>query len=240
MNYINYMKNHLDPFPHSGIVLVDKPKDWTSHDVVNMIRRRFNVKKVGHCGTLDPAATGLLVIVLGHATKMSQQLSGSDKIYEGTILFGKETDSQDMDGQVTSEKDSSFLTEEIVRAEFAKFAGEMEQVPPMVSAQKIDGKRLYELARAGKVVEREAKKITIHSMEVKKVYLPYTDFVLKCSKGTYVRTICYDIGRNLGCGAVLFSLRRTESGEFSVAKAATVETIKSWTQEDLYRAIVEF
>jgi tRNA pseudouridine55 synthase len=232
--------NRMEPFPHSGIVLVDKPKDWTSHDVVNFIRGRFNVKKVGHCGTLDPAATGLLVIVLGHATKMSQQLSGSDKTYEATILFGKETDSQDMDGDVTSEKDCSFLTEDMIRAEFAKFAGEMEQIPPMVSAQKIDGKRLYELAREGKEVEREAKKITIHNMEIKKIYLPYTDFVLKCSKGTYVRTICYDIGRNLGCGAVLYNLRRTASGEFSIEKAVNVEDMRSWTQEDLYRAIVEF
>jgi len=234
------MKNKTEPFIHSGIVLVDKPKDWTSHDVVNFIRGKFNVKKVGHCGTLDPAATGLLVIVLGHATKMSQQLSGSDKTYEATILFGKETDSQDMDGAITSEKDCSFLTEEMVRNEFAKFAGEMEQIPPMVSAIKIDGKRLYELAREGKEVEREAKKITIHSMDVKKVHLPYTDFVMKCSKGTYVRTICYDIGKNLGCGAVLFSLRRSVSGDFNVEKAVGVETMRSWTQEDLYRAIVEF
>ncbi len=234
------MNNRMEPFPHSGIVLVDKPRDWTSHDIVNFIRGRFNVKKVGHCGTLDPAATGLLVIVLGHATKMSQQLSGSDKTYEATILFGKETDSQDMDGEVLSEKDCSFLTEEMIRAEFAKFAGEMDQTPPMVSARKVDGKRLYELAREGKEIEREAKKITIHSMEVRKVHLPYADFVMKCSKGTYVRTICYDIGKNLGCGAVLFSLRRTQSGEFNIGKAVTVETMKTWTQEDLYRAIVEF
>ncbi|MFA6568165.1 MAG: tRNA pseudouridine(55) synthase TruB [Victivallales bacterium] len=234
------MRGIKGTFPHSGIVLVDKPKDWTSHDVVNFVRRRFSVAKVGHCGTLDPAATGLLVIVLGHATKMSQQLSGSDKTYEATILFGKETDSQDMDGQVISEKDCSFLTEETVRSEFAKFAGEMEQIPPMVSAVKIDGKRLYELARAGKEVEREPKKITIHSLDIKKVYLPYADFVLKCTKGTYVRTICSDMGRNLGCGAVLFSLRRTVCGEFNVEKAVTVETMKTWEQDDLYRAIVEF
>ena len=234
------MRDRNATFPHSGIVLVDKPKEWTSHDVVNFVRRRFSVAKVGHCGTLDPAATGLLVIVLGHATKMSQQLSGSDKTYEATILFGKETDSQDMDGQVISEKNCSFLTEDIVRTEFAKFAGEMEQIPPMVSAVKIDGKRLYELARAGKEVEREPKKITIHSLDIKKIHLPYVDFVLKCTKGTYVRTICSDIGRNLGCGAVLFSLRRTVCGEFNVEKAVTVETMKTWEQDELYRAIVEF
>jgi tRNA pseudouridine55 synthase len=234
------MRDRNATFPHSGIVLVDKPKEWTSHDVVNFVRRRFSVAKVGHCGTLDPAATGLLVIVLGHATKMSQQLSGSDKTYEATILFGKETDSQDMDGQVISEKDCSFLTEDIVRAEFAKFAGEMEQIPPMVSAVKKDGIRLYELARAGKEIERDPKKITIHGLDVRKVYLPYADFILKCSKGTYVRTICSDIGRNLGCGAVLFSLRRSVCGEFNVENAVTVETMKTWEQDELYRAMVKF
>ncbi len=234
------MRDRNATFPHSGIVLVDKPKEWTSHDVVNFIRRRFSVAKVGHCGTLDPAATGLLVIVLGHATKMSQQLSGSDKTYEATVLFGKETDSQDLDGQVISEKDCSFLTEEIVRAEFAKFAGDMEQIPPMVSAVKKDGKRLYELARAGKEVEREPKKITIHSLDIKKIYLPYVDFTLKCTKGTYVRTICSDIGKNLGCGAVLSLLRRTVCGEFNIEKAVTIETMKTWEQDELYRAMVEF
>jgi tRNA pseudouridine55 synthase len=234
------MRDRNATFPHSGIVLVDKPKEWTSHDVVNFVRRRFSVAKVGHCGTLDPAATGLLVIVLGHATKMSQQLSGSDKTYEATILFGKETDSQDMDGQVISEKDCSFLAEDIVRAEFAKFAGEMEQIPPMVSAVKKDGIRLYELARAGKEIERDPKKITIHGLDVRKVYLPYADFILKCSKGTYVRTICSDIGRNLGCGAVLFSLRRSVCGEFNVENAVTVETMKTWEQDELYRAMVKF
>jgi tRNA pseudouridine55 synthase len=234
------MRDRNATFPHSGIVLVDKPKEWTSHDVVNFVRRRFSVAKVGHCGTLDPAATGLLVIVLGHATKMSQQLSGSDKTYEATILFGKETDSQDMDGQVISEKDCSFLTEDTVRAEFAKFAGEMEQIPPMVSAVKKDGIRLYELARAGKEIERDPKKITIYGLDVRKVYLPYADFILKCSKGTYVRTICSDIGRNLGCGAVLFSLRRSVCGEFNVENAVTVETMKTWEQDELYRAMVKF
>ncbi|MEI6422374.1 MAG: tRNA pseudouridine(55) synthase, partial [Lentisphaerota bacterium] len=139
-----------------------------------------------------------------------------------------------------SEKDCSFLTEDIVRAEFAKFAGEMEQIPPMVSAVKKDGKRLYELARAGKEIERDPKKITIHGLDVKKVYLPYADFILKCSKGTYVRTICSDIGRNLGCGAVLFCLRRTVCGEFNVENAVTVETMKTWEQDELYRAMVKF
>ncbi len=228
------------PFPHSGILLVDKPAEWTSHDVINFIRRRFNVRKAGHCGTLDPAATGLLVILLGHATKISGTLSGQDKAYEGTILFGIETDSQDMDGTVISEKECKDLAEDAIREEFAKFAGTIMQIPPMVSAVKKDGKRLYEIARQGKIIEREPKEITVHEIKVNKVHLPYAVFSLKCSKGTYVRTICSDIGRNLGCGAVLHSLRRTQSGNFSVEKSATVEQMKTWTQDDLYQHIEGF
>jgi len=233
-------KHRLPPFPHSGIVLVDKPKEWTSHDVVNFIRSRFNIKKVGHCGTLDPAATGLLVIVLGHATKMSETLSKSDKTYEGTMLFGLETDSQDMEGNVVSEKDVSGLTEDDIRQEFAKFAGEQEQIPPMYSAVKKDGKKLYELAREGKKVEREPRKIIIHSIDVTKVHLPKADFKVSCSKGTYIRTLCHDIGENLGCGGALFTLCRTCSGEFSINDAYKIEKIKEWDQETLFRSLVGF
>lgn len=234
------LDKNLPPFPHNGVLLVDKPKDWTSHDVVNFIRRKFNISKTGHCGTLDPAATGLLVIVIGHATKMSNIFSGKDKSYQGTILFGKETDSEDMDGNIISEKDWSYLTEDIIRKEFANFAGSLKQIPPMVSAMKKDGKRLYELARSGQTVEREPKDITIHSINVTKVYLPYADFELTCSKGTYVRTICADIGRKLGCGAILYSLRRSASGEFKLENAFTIEKIRDWTQNDLYEHICGF
>lgn len=233
-------KHRLPPFEHSGILLVDKPKDWTSHDVVNLIRHRFNVKKVGHCGTLDPSATGLLVLVLGKATKQSEVLSKSDKTYEGTILFGVETDSQDMEGHVVTEKDTSGLTEEAVRKEFAKFAGEQEQIPPMFSAVKKDGKRLYDLAREGVQVEREPRKITIYSISVTKVELPQANFIVDCSKGTYVRTLCHDIGRNLGCGGVLFNLRRTRSGDFSINKAYSIDAIKEWDQEKLMRSFAGY
>lgn len=233
-------KHRLPPFPDSGILLVDKPAEWTSHDVVNFIRNRFNVKKVGHCGTLDPSATGLLVIVLGKFTKQSETLSKSEKTYVGTILLGVETDSQDMEGQVLAEKDTSGLTEDAVRAEFAKFAGEQEQIPPMFSAVKKDGKKLYDLAREGKVIEREPRKITINSIEVTKVDLPKADFVVDCSKGTYVRTLCHDIGNNLGCGGTLFCLRRTRSGEFSIDHAHQIETMKEWDQETLMRSLVGY
>lgn len=221
------------PFEKSGILLVDKPKEWTSHDVVNFVRRRFNVKKVGHCGTLDPAATGLLVLVLGHATKMSARLTGDDKVYECVGLLGTETDSQDMDGAVVSTKDWSGVTPEDVERTCAEFVGPQEQVPPMVSAVKKDGKRLYELARKGKEVEREPKKIVINSLRIDKIELPYFHFVLCCSKGTYVRTLCADVGVRLGCGAVLFGLRRTRSGTFKIDTAVTVDEMRNWTQAEL-------
>lgn len=233
-------KHRLPPFEHSGILLVDKPKEWTSHDVVNLIRNRFNVKKVGHCGTLDPSATGLLVIVLGKCTKQSEGLSKSDKTYEGTILLGVETDSQDMEGEVLAEKETSALTEESVRAEFAKFAGEQDQIPPMYSAVKKDGKKLYDLAREGKVIEREPRKITINSIEVTNIKLPKAEFIVDCSKGTYVRTLCHDIGQNLGCGGTLFNLRRTRSGDFSIDNAHQIEDIKEWDQETLTKSFVGY
>ena len=236
----NNRKHKLPPFQHSGILLVDKPQEWTSHDVVNFVRSRFNIKKVGHCGTLDPAATGLLVLVLGIMTKKSQELSGSDKTYTGTILFGKETDSQDMEGEVTAEHDTSHLTEEMVREEFAKFEGPQQQIPPMVSAVKKGGKKLYELAREGKTIEREPRDIVINSIRVTGINLPYADFEVSCSKGTYIRTLCSDIGDNLKCGGVLYSLRRTHSGDFSIDDAHTVEEIKEWEQEDLLTNLADY
>ncbi len=233
-------KHHLPPFPHSGILLVDKPKGWTSHDVVNFVRRRFNVKKVGHCGTLDPAATGLLVLVLGKATKASQPLSQCDKSYAGTILFGVETDSQDMDGEVVAEKDASYLTPEMVAEAFDAFTGDIEQIPPMVSAVKKNGKKLYELARKGEVVEREPRNIHIYKLTPTKFHLPKVDFEVTCSKGAYIRTLATDIGAKLGCGGVLFSLARTASGDFKLEDAHSVDTMRKWTQDDLVRSLVEF
>jgi tRNA pseudouridine55 synthase len=236
----NPQKHRLPMFPHSGILLADKPTDWTSHDLVNYVRVRFNVPKVGHCGTLDPAATGLLVLLLGHATKLSQGLSQADKTYAGTIRFGIETDSQDMAGEILAEHDWSALTPEVVRAEFGRFLGEQEQIPPMVSAKKQDGKRLYELARQGQTVVREPKPIVIHEVEVGEIRLPDADFTVRCSKGTYIRTLCFDIGRNLGCGAVLLALRRLASGDFQIRDAVTPDAMRDWTQDDLYRALQGF
>ncbi len=236
----NPARHRLPVFDRSGVLLINKPAEWTSHDVVAFVRSRFNVPKVGHCGTLDPAATGLLVVVLGKFTKLSQKFSGEDKVYEGTILLGRETDSQDMDGAVIRESDPSSVTEQMLRDTFNTFVGDIEQIPPMVSAVKKGGERLYELARKGQEIEREAKPITIHLITLDKIALPYADFTVSCSKGTYVRTLCADVGAKLGCGACLYRLNRLKSGEFDLANAITIETLKTWTQDDLSRHISDF
>jgi tRNA pseudouridine55 synthase len=227
-------KPRRKPFMEDGILLVDKPKEWTSHDVVNYVRSAFKIKKVGHCGTLDPAATGLLVVVVGKATKVSQQLSGQDKVYETTMLLGTETDSLDMDGKVTAQNDSwKDLTTAKIKTAIKDFIGEQMQTPPMVSAKKKNGKKLYELAREGKVIERDPVPINISSITIEKIEAPIANFTVSCSKGTYIRVLCSDIGTNLGCGAVLKDLRRTQSGMFDIKDACTIEELKSWDQEML-------
>lgn len=216
----------------SGIILIDKPEEWTSHDVVNCVRQRFAIGKVGHCGTLDPIATGLLVIVCGRATKLSSHLTTQDKIYSGALTLGIETHSEDRTGEVTATADASGVTETAVRAAFAKFVGPQQQVPPMVSAIKQGGKALYKLARKGQVVEREARSITIESLEITDIQLPHVSFKVHCSKGTYVRTLCADIGRELGCGAHMRDLRRLASGPFLIENAYSMDDIKAWEREE--------
>ncbi|MCF7854601.1 MAG: tRNA pseudouridine(55) synthase TruB [Candidatus Pacebacteria bacterium] len=222
----------------SGILLVDKPEDWTSHDVVNCVRRRFRVKKVGHCGTLDPKATGLLVLVLGRATKLSAQLSGQDKWYTGTMRLGETTTTQDREGDVVATASCDTLTDAQVDAVFAKFTGELEQLPPMVSAVKKNGKPLYKLARKGIEVEREPRTIYIHEFQPTSICIPDVNFDLHCSKGTYVRTLCEDVGRELGCGAHLYALRRIQSGQFHVDDSVTTDTIKTWEREQLLSHLI--
>lgn len=226
-------KHRLPPLNADGILLVDKPKTWTSFDVVNALRWHFNIPKIGHCGTLDPAATGLLVLVIGKFTRLSQHLAGEDKVYDTEVLLGTRTDSFDMDGKVIETKDASGVTEELLRETVAGFVGEQLQLPPMTSAVKKDGKKLYELARKGIEVEREPRPINIRSIEITNVQLPTFHCVVDCSKGTYIRTLAEDIGQKLGCGAVLANLRRTMSGRFSIDDALSVETLKTWDQEQL-------
>ena len=223
----------------SGILLVDKPTEWTSHDVVNFVRRRFGISKVGHCGTLDPAATGLLVLVLGKATRLSDRLMGHDKCYAGTMRLGIETASQDREGEVTATKETAHLTPTDIERVVPHYVGELSQIPPMVSAVKINGKPLYKLARKGLVVEREPRKVTVYGFRITKITLPEVEFEVDCSKGTYVRTLCADIGTELGVGAHLLALRRTKSGKFDVKDAVTMETIKAWTgREDVLNQMI--
>lgn len=235
----NSDRERIPRFEASGILLVDKPSEWTSHDVVAVVRRTFRIEKVGHCGTLDPAATGLLILVLGKATKFSQILSGNDKTYECVMRIGIETDSYDMDGAVTSEKDWSSVTEKEVRDAVKKFTGKILQIPPMVSAKKVGGKKLYELARKGKTIEREPVPVEISSIDITKIELPDVYMTVSCTKGTYMRSLCFDIGNVLGCGATLFSLRRTKSGLFSVDNAMALEKLRELNQSELENAMVD-
>ncbi|MCQ2379857.1 MAG: tRNA pseudouridine(55) synthase TruB [Victivallaceae bacterium] len=221
------------PMDISGVLLVDKPATWTSFDVVNFVRSRFNIGKVGHCGTLDPAATGLLVLVLGKCTALSGVLSGDDKTYSATVRLGVETDSYDLDGEVVARKDASMITSGQLESCLAGFVGPGRQVPPMVSAIKKNGRRLCDLARKGVTVEREPRDIVISSIVVDAMRLPECDFTMTCSKGTYVRSLCHDIGVKLGCGAVLTALRRVRSGRFDVSGATTIDELKTLDQAGL-------
>ncbi len=208
-----------------GLLLVDKPPGMTSHDVVDRIRRNFRLRKVGHGGTLDPMATGLLVILLGRGTKLSNQIMGSDKTYEGTLRLGISTDSQDCDGQVVAERDPTAVTREALEAAMRKRVGDQMQTPPMVSAVKKDGVPLYKLARQGQTVEREARLIHVYEYRLLEFTPPTATFRLRCTKGTYVRTLVADIGEELGCGAHLSALRRTVSGPLKIEDATPLDRI---------------
>ncbi len=210
-----------------GVLLVDKAAGMTSHDVVALVRRRLQIRKVGHCGTLDPLATGLLLLTLGRGTKIQDLLMAEDKEYSGTMMLGVITNTQDKDGEVIKRHEVPLLDEKTIRAAFEKFRGDFYQTPPMVSAIKQAGVPLYKLARQGKTVEREPRLVHIYRYSIDRVKLPEIDFTVVCSKGFYVRTYAHDIGSELGCGAHLYSLRRIKSGRFDVAGAITVAEIKN-------------
>src|SRR3954447_16371617 len=204
-----------------GVLLVDKAAGMTSHDVVALVRRRLQIKKVGHCGTLDPIATGLLLLTVGRGTKIQDLLMSEDKEYSGTLALGVTTDTQDREGEVIQQRSVPELDERQIRAAFEKFRGDFYQLPPMVSAKKHGGVPLYKLARQGKVVEREPRLVHVYRYTVDRIELPDIDFTVLCSKGFYVRTYAHDIGETLGCGAHLKTLRRTKSGRFAVHGAIT-------------------
>ena len=209
-----------------GLLAIDKPTGVTSHDVVLRVRRALGAPGAGHLGTLDPAASGLLVVALGAATRAIPVWQGGDKTYEGTVRFGIETDSQDLDGAVIAEQPLGALDAEHVRAATASFIGAIAQIPPMVSALKVGGQRLHALARRGVEVERAPRPITVHSWEWLGFALPDAQFRIRCSGGTYVRTLAHDLGRALGTGAALAALRRTRSEPFGLERAIALAELE--------------
>lgn len=226
----------LDPF--DGALLIDKPSGITSHDVVAEVRRRLRIKKVGHCGTLDPNATGLLILVLGKATKLSEKLMGADKSYEGSIKFGETTNSYDTDGELTHSLPVPPMTLDELNEAAREFVGDQMQAPPMVSAAKVGGVPLYKLARKGVEVERKARLIHVYSFRFSAYEPPVGHFSIACTKGTYVRSIAHELGQNLGCGAHLLSLRRTEIGQFSVQRATTLAALLQLTQAEVQQRVI--
>ncbi len=226
------MVTSLNPTP-DGVLLVDKAEGMTSHDVVALVRRKLQIRRVGHCGTLDPTATGLLLITVGRGTKVQDLLMSEDKQYVGKFVLGITTDTQDRQGKVIQQRPVPEIDENRIRAAFEKFRGDFYQMPPMVSAKKHGGVPLYKLARQGKVVEREPRLVHVYRYTIDRVALPEIDFSVVCSKGFYVRTYVHDIGEELGCGAHLKSLRRTKSGRFNVVQAISVDQIKSAPLEEV-------
>jgi tRNA pseudouridine55 synthase len=226
--------------PLDGALLIDKPAGPTSHDEEATIRRHFSIQKVGHCGTLDPNATGLLILVLGRATKLSEKLISDDKVYAGSIKFGETTDSYDADGELVSSLPVPPLTIDELNATAAAFVGDIMQTPPMVSAVKIGGVPLYKLARKGVEVQREPRLIHIYSFRFSEYQEPFGHFSVACTKGTYVRSLAHEIGQKLGCGAHLATLRRTTSGKFDVADAIRYEDVGKLTTSELERRVIPF
>ena len=208
----------------TGIVIVDKPAGWTSQDVTARLRRVFGTRRIGHGGTLDPMATGVLPVFVGRATRGVEFFEHADKTYEAVLRLGTVTDTQDSTGTVL-EKRPVTVTEAEFRDILPKFTGEIAQIPPMYSAIKVDGKKLYELARAGKEIERKPREITIFSLELLEFFGETAKIRVHCSKGTYIRTLCHDIGAALGCGGCMEALRRTAAGEYTLADSVELDTL---------------
>lgn len=221
-----------------GVLLVDKPAGMTSHDVVYRLRRKLGMQRIGHAGTLDPMATGVLIMLIGKATRISQYLISVDKAYEGEATLGVTTNSQDAEGEVMETRPVPPLTEEQVREAMKGFLGDQYQTPPMFSAVKIDGVPLYKSARKGEEVEREPRFIRVASFDLLSFALPKLTFRLACTKGTYVRTIAHDLGQKLGCGAHLSALRRTGSGKFTLDQCTPLDRIQEMALPDIEKILV--
>ncbi|HBX62949.1 MULTISPECIES: tRNA pseudouridine(55) synthase TruB [Empedobacter] len=229
---------NVEKIQEGHVFLIDKPLDWTSFDVVNKIRwnirKAYNLKKikVGHAGTLDPKATGLLLVCTGKWTKRIDEFQAQEKSYTGTIKLGVTTPTYDLESEEDQTFPTEHITEEIIHEATKQFIGEIEQFPPMHSAVKVDGKRLYELAREGQEIERKARKITIHDFKITKIDLPFVDFEVNCSKGTYIRSLAFDFGKAINSGGYLTALRRTKIGEFDVINAENFALEKSYFEEE--------
>lgn len=221
-----------------GVLFVDKPSGITSHDVVYRLRRKLQMKRIGHAGTLDPMATGLLIMLVGKATRISQYLISLDKVYEGEITLGVTTNSQDAEGEIMETRPVPPLTPDELRAAMAGFLGDQYQTPPMFSAVKIEGVPLYKLARKGQEIEREPRFIRISAFELLSFESPNLAFRLHCTKGTYVRTVAHDLGSKLGCGAHLSALRRTGSGRFDISQCTPLDEIESLPLPEIEKKLV--
>ncbi|MFV0149235.1 tRNA pseudouridine(55) synthase TruB [Empedobacter stercoris] len=228
---------NVEKIQEGHVFLIDKPLDWTSFDVVNKIRwnirKAYNLKKikVGHAGTLDPKATGLLLVCTGKWTKRIDEFQAQEKTYTGTIKLGVTTPTYDLESEENEIFPTEHITEEIIHETTKQFIGEIEQFPPMHSAIKVDGKRLYELARDGQEIERKARKVNILDFKITKINLPFVDFEVNCSKGTYIRSLAYDFGKALNSGGYLTALRRTKIGEFDVINSENLALERSYFEE---------
>lgn len=228
----------IPPKELDGVLLVDKPTDHTSHDVIARLRGKLKMKRIGHAGTLDPMATGVLVVLVGKATRASQYLMSLDKEYTGTIKLGQVTNTQDAEGEILETRPVPPLSEGEVKSAMKTFVGDQYQTPPMYSAVKIDGVPLYKMARKGEEVEREPRFVRISSFEAPRIALPEIDFVMRCSKGTYVRTVAHDLGAKLGCGAHLSALRRTATGKFVISQCLTLDQIQALSLPEIEKCLV--
>ena len=222
-----------------GVVNIYKEKGFTSHDVVAKLRGIVKQKKIGHTGTLDPDAEGVLPVCFGKATKLCDMLTDKDKTYETVLLLGKTTDTQDISGEVLKEGDTQQITEEMLRNAILSFVGEYAQIPPMYSALKVNGKKLYELAREGKEVERKARPVTIYHIQIKEIQMPRVRMEVRCSKGTYIRTLCHDIGETLGCGGCMEELLRTQVERFELKDSICLSEVEElWNTGELMAKVV--
>ena len=226
----------------NGIIVIRKEKGYTSHDVVAKLRGILHMKKIGHTGTLDPEAEGVLPVALGKGTRLVELLTEKEKTYEAVMRLGVSTDTQDMTGAILKESEVS-VTEEEIKNAASSFIGDQLQIPPMYSALKVNGKKLYELAREGKEVERKARPLHFYQIEILEIHLPLVKMRVSCSKGTYIRTLCHDMGEKLGCGGAMEALLRTKSGDFTLEQSMTLqeteEAVKAGTIEEKIISIEE-